>query len=96
MLFLALLAAQLGVVLGLRARLLTRENLFLPLAVVSPAPLAAAALYVPALRSILETEPLDAVGIGLAAATGLIGFTAARLVRSAFHAQPRTTSISHG
>ncbi|MFD3759439.1 cation-translocating P-type ATPase [Streptomyces sp. NPDC058622] len=95
-LFLALLAAQLGVVLGLRGRLLTRENLFLPLAVLSSALLAAAALYVPALRSILETEPLDRAGIGLAAATALIGFIAARIVRSAFHKQPRTTPISHG
>ncbi|WP_407836578.1 cation-translocating P-type ATPase [Streptomyces sp. DSM 116496] len=94
-LFLALLAGQLGVVLGLRSRLLTKENLFLPLAVLASALLAAAALYLPALRSILETEPLDATGIGLAAATALIGFIAARVVRTAFHAQPPTTAISH-
>ncbi|MCY0963265.1 cation-translocating P-type ATPase [Streptomyces sp. H27-H5] len=95
-LFLALLAGQLGVVLGLRARLLTKENLFLPLAVLASALLAAAALYLPALRSILETEPLNLTGIGLAAATALISFTAARVVRSAFHTRPRTTPISQG
>ncbi|WP_128978418.1 cation-translocating P-type ATPase [Streptomyces roseicoloratus] len=83
-LFLALLAAQLGVVLGLRARLLTRQNLFLPLAVLASALLAAAALYVPFLRSVLETEPLDWAGIAIAAACAPAGFIAARLVRTAF------------
>ncbi|WP_309226966.1 cation-translocating P-type ATPase [Streptomyces lunaelactis] len=52
-LFLSLLAAQLGVVMGPRDRLLTRENLFLPAAVLASAGLAAAALYVPFLRSVL-------------------------------------------
>ncbi|MFF1511219.1 cation-translocating P-type ATPase [Streptomyces sp. NPDC058326] len=83
-LFLALLAAQLGVVLGLRARLLTRENPFLPLSVLVSALLAAAALYVPFLSSVLETEPLGWAGIGLAAGCAPAGFLAARLVRTAF------------
>ncbi|MFI9004274.1 cation-translocating P-type ATPase [Streptomyces sp. NPDC053541] len=83
-LFLALLAAQLGVVLGLRARLLTRENPFLPLSVLASALLAAAALYVPFLRAVLETEPLGWAGIGLAAVCAPAGFLAARLVRTAF------------
>ncbi len=83
-LFLALLAAQLGVVMGLRARLLTRQNLFLPLAVLASGFLAAAALYVPFLSSVLETEPLGWAGIGIAAACAPAGFLAARLVRTAF------------
>ncbi|WP_418955582.1 cation-translocating P-type ATPase [Streptomyces tritici] len=83
-LFLALLAAQLGVVLGLRARLLTRKNPFLPCAVVASALLAVAALYVPFLSAVLETEPLSPAGIGLAAVCAPAGFLAARLVRTAF------------
>lgn len=83
-LFLALLAAQLGVVLGLRARLLTRENPFLPLSVLASALLAVAALYVPFLRTVLETEPLGWAGIALAAVCAPAGFLAARLVRTAF------------
>ncbi|MGW7459446.1 cation-translocating P-type ATPase [Streptomyces sp. NPDC054797] len=81
-LFLALLAAQLGVVLGLRTRLLTRENIFLPLAVLASVLLAAAALYVPFLRTILDTEPLGGAAISLALAAGLAGYTAARLSRT--------------
>ncbi|MFF3459556.1 cation-translocating P-type ATPase [Streptomyces sp. NPDC002730] len=80
-LFLSLLAAQLGVVMGLRDRLLTRENLFLPAAVLASAGLAAAALYVPFLRSVLETEPLGGTDVAVAAAVGLAGFAAARLSR---------------
>ncbi|MEV6329932.1 HAD-IC family P-type ATPase [Streptomyces sp. NPDC051909] len=83
-LFLALLAAQLGVVLGLRARLLTRRNPFLPLAVLASALLAAAALYLPFLSSVLETEPLGWAGVAIAAACAPAGFLAARLVRTAF------------
>ncbi|MET9920901.1 HAD-IC family P-type ATPase [Streptomyces sp. NPDC006435] len=83
-LFLALLAAQLGVVLGLRARLLTGRNPFLPLTVLASALLAAAALYVPFLSSVLETEPLGWAAIGIAAACAPVGFLAARLVRTAF------------
>ncbi|WP_051820833.1 cation-translocating P-type ATPase [Streptomyces flavochromogenes] len=84
-LFLALLAAQLGVALGLRTRLLTKENPFLPLSVLASALLAAAALYVPFLNSILETEPLGWAGAGIALACAPAGFVAARVVRTAFH-----------
>ncbi|MEU3425024.1 cation-translocating P-type ATPase [Streptomyces gardneri] len=84
-LFLALLAAQLGVALGLRTRLLTKENPFLPLSVIASALLAAAALYVPFLNSILETEPLGWAGAGIALACAPAGFVAARVVRTAFH-----------
>ncbi|MER6102953.1 cation-translocating P-type ATPase [Streptomyces sp. NPDC001832] len=83
-LFLSLLGAQLGVVMGLRTRLLTRQNLFLPLAVLASALLAVAALYVPPLQSILETEPLRWPGAALAAAALMSGYLTARLTRSAF------------
>ncbi|MFD6230318.1 cation-translocating P-type ATPase [Streptomyces sp. NPDC060232] len=83
-LFLALLAAQLGVALGLRARLLTRANLFLPASVAGSALLAMAALYVPWLQSLLDTEPVGWTGVWLASAAALAAFAAARLLRGAF------------
>ncbi|MFB7169953.1 cation-translocating P-type ATPase [Streptomyces sp. NPDC056254] len=83
-LFLALLAAQLGVALGLRARLLTRANLFLPASVAGSAALGMAALHVPALQSLLDTEPVGWTGVWLAAVAALTAFVAARLLRGAF------------
>jgi Ca2+-transporting ATPase len=84
-LFLALLAGQLGVVLGLRARLLTRRNPFLPLSVLTSALLAVAAMYVPFLRSVLDTGPVGFAGLGLTAGAGLAGFAAGRISRTAVH-----------
>ncbi|MEU6018273.1 cation-transporting P-type ATPase [Streptomyces sp. NPDC047515] len=46
--------------------------------------LAVAALYVPPLQSILETEPLGWSGAALATAALMSGYLAARLTRSAF------------
>ncbi|MBN3929588.1 cation-translocating P-type ATPase [Streptomyces verrucosisporus] len=77
-LFLALLAAQLGVVLGLRERLLTRENPFLPTAVLAAVVLGAATVTVPFLEGLLRTEPLDASALAAVAAVGAAGFAAAR------------------
>ncbi|WP_434599993.1 cation-translocating P-type ATPase [Streptomyces sp. A5-4] len=77
-LFLALLAAQLGVSLGLRERLFTRRNLYLPGAVAIAAGLGAAALYVPFLANLLETSRPAGAHLALAAAAGLVGFAAAR------------------
>ncbi|WP_060177391.1 cation-translocating P-type ATPase [Streptomyces sp. IMTB 1903] len=88
-LFLALLAAQLGVALGLRARLMTRQNLFLPASVAGSAVLAVAALHVPALRSLLDTDPVGWTGMWLAAAAGVSAFTAARLLRGAFRGKAK-------
>ncbi|WP_316528717.1 cation-translocating P-type ATPase [Kitasatospora brasiliensis] len=82
-LFLALLVGQLGTVLGLRERLLTGANPFLPLAVLASAALAAAALYLPFLRDLLDTEPLAWADLAAPAAAGVIGFAAARLRRYA-------------
>lgn len=78
-LFLSLLTAQLGVVLGLRGRLFTTDNPFLPLSVLASAALGLAALYMPFLRSVLETEPLGLPACGAAAVVGLVGFGAAKL-----------------
>ena len=78
-LFLSLLAAQLGVVLGPRTRLLTRENLFLPAAVAVSAGLAAAAPDAPFLRAVLGTVALDWTEIALATAAGGLGYVAARV-----------------
>ncbi|MFP8885437.1 cation-translocating P-type ATPase [Streptomyces mangrovi] len=77
-LFLALLAAQLGVVLGLRERLLTRENPFLPAAVLAAVVLGAAAVTVPFLEEVLRTEPPGPSALGAVAAVGAAGFAAAR------------------
>ncbi|MFI8371903.1 cation-translocating P-type ATPase [Streptomyces sp. NPDC085466] len=96
-LFLALLAAQLGVVLGLRARLFTRKNPFLPVSVLASALLALAALYVPFLRTALDTDPLGSAGLALAAACAPAGFLAARAVRTAFRpAGPAGTEEGSG
>ncbi|MGW5342717.1 HAD-IC family P-type ATPase [Streptomyces sp. HUAS TT3] len=89
-LFLALLGAQLGVALGLRARLLTRANLFLPASVAGSAVLAMAALHVPVLQSLLETEPVGWSGVWLASAAALAAFVAARLLRGAFRRKARS------
>ncbi|WP_263106938.1 cation-translocating P-type ATPase [Kitasatospora sp. DSM 101779] len=77
-LFLTLLAAQLGVVLGLRERLFTRANPFLPVAVAASAVLGLAALYLPALQNVLGTAPVSWAGAGAAVAAGLVAFAAAR------------------
>ncbi|MFJ5547460.1 hypothetical protein [Streptomyces sp. NPDC093225] len=79
-----MLGGQLGVALGLRARLLTRANPFLPASVAASALLAAAALYLPPLQTLLDTRPVGRAGFGLAAAAVLAGSTAARLLRAAF------------
>jgi Ca2+-transporting ATPase len=80
-LFLSLLAAQLGTVLGLRERLLTRVNLFLPAAVLASAALAVSALYLPFLRDVLDTVPLSWADLAAPVAAGLSGFVAARLCK---------------
>ncbi|SEP89302.1 cation-translocating P-type ATPase [Streptomyces radiopugnans] len=77
-LFLALLAAQLGVVLGLRERLLTRENPFLPAAVLAAVALGAATVVVPFLEEVLRTEPLGPSALAAVAAVAAAGFAAAR------------------
>lgn len=66
-------------VLGLRERLFTRANPFLPLAVLASAGPGVAALYVPFLRDVLETEPLSWADGGAATAAAAVAFAAARV-----------------
>ena len=76
---------------------MTKENPFLPLSVLASALLAAAALYVPFLGSVLETEPLGWAGAAIALACEPAGFVAARLVRTAFcPGDPTGTGSSSG
>ncbi|WP_331769068.1 cation-translocating P-type ATPase (plasmid) [Embleya sp. NBC_00888] len=78
LLFLTLLGAQLGVVLGLRTRLFARANPFLPIAALASAALGLAGVYLPWLRELLGTETLPAADL-IPALIGLcVGFAAAR------------------
>jgi Ca2+-transporting ATPase len=79
LIFLSLVALQLGVALGLRGRLFTRQNPFLPLAVAASLLLALAGLYIPLLRELLDTQSLDAFDALVGVATGGLGWAAARL-----------------
>ncbi|CAG6395856.1 cation-translocating P-type ATPase [Actinacidiphila cocklensis] len=77
-LFLTLLTAQLGLCLGLRERLLTWENPWLPAAVTTSVTLGVAALYVPALRTLLDTEPLSGWELLPALLAAVLGLAAGR------------------
>ena len=76
--FLTLTSLQLGVAIGLRPRLLTRENLFLPLAIAGSLALAVAALYVPLLQGLLSTEALPPLDLAVGVCVGVVGWGAAR------------------
>jgi Ca2+-transporting ATPase len=77
--FLALTCLQLGVALGLRPVLWTRDNLFLPVAVTCSFAAALAGLYVPALQDLLGLEPLPAGDVVVGVLAGLVGFATVRL-----------------
>ncbi|WP_127361202.1 cation-translocating P-type ATPase [Actinacidiphila soli] len=94
-LFLALLAAQLGVVLGLRERLFTRENPFLPAAVLASVGLGAAALYLPFLHTVLMTSPPSWPGLTAALTAGLAGFCAAHAESRGWTQPTRGTVSGH-
>lgn len=79
--FLALTCMQLGVALGLRARLLTRENVWLPVAVLGSLALALAGVYLPLLQEVLTLGPLDPLDAALAVASGAVGWAAVRATR---------------
>jgi Ca2+-transporting ATPase len=79
MVFLALTTLQLGVALGLRPRLFTRENLLMPLAVAGSLSLAIAGLYIPVLQELLGTQPLTLVEVGIGVLLGTAGWAAARI-----------------
>jgi Ca2+-transporting ATPase len=79
--FLILGATQLGVAMGVRARTFTLENLFLPLAVAGAFALQVLGLYLPALQSLLGTQPLPVTDLLIACVLSLAGYAAARLDR---------------
>jgi Ca2+-transporting ATPase len=81
MLFVALTSLQLGVALGLRPRLLTVQNPWLPVAVLGSALLAAAGVYVPLLQTLLGTVSLAPVDLGVSLGIGVVGWCLARLSR---------------
>jgi Ca2+-transporting ATPase len=82
-LFLALTCLQLGVALGLRPTLLTRQNPWFAVAVVGSLALAFAGLYLPVLQELLSLQAIPLADAALVAAmAGLVGFAAARLTRS--------------
>lgn len=95
-LFLALLAAQLGIALGLRERVLTRLNPSLPAAVLAAAALGVAAVYIPFLSHLLGTSAPSWPDLSIATAAGLAAFTAARtenhFARSTSNASKTTTT----
>ncbi|WP_331767945.1 cation transporting ATPase C-terminal domain-containing protein [Embleya sp. NBC_00896] len=80
-LFLTLLGAQLGVVTGLRTRLLTRANPFPPITVLASAALGLAGVYGPMLRDLLGTHALPAGSLLIPLAGAILGFAAARVDR---------------
>ena len=79
--FLSLTSLQLGVALGLRPRLLTRQNPAMPLAVALSMGLAVIGLYLPVLQELLGTVPLSAAEVSLGVLVGVIGLGAARASR---------------
>jgi P-type Ca2+ transporter type 2C len=81
MVFVSMVSLQLGVALGLRPKVWTRENPFLPAAAAVSLLLALAGVYVPALRDLLGTVSLPAIDVGVAVAVGGLGWLAIRADR---------------
>ena len=82
MLFVALTSLQLGVAIGLRPRLLIRENVLLPAAVAGSLLCAIAGVYVPVLRELLGTVALPLADLSIAVGVGAIGWIAIRIDRA--------------
>ena len=79
--FLALGATQLAVALGSRARPGTRANPMLLVAVGSALLLQLAAVYLPPLRDLLGTEPVDVMDLLVIGVVATLGYAAIRLDR---------------
>jgi Ca2+-transporting ATPase len=79
--FLALGATQLAVALGSRARPGTRTNPMLLVAVGSALLLQLAAVYLPPLRDLLGTEPVQVTDLLIVGAAAALGYAAIRLDR---------------
>ncbi|MEU8403551.1 cation-transporting P-type ATPase [Nonomuraea sp. NPDC048892] len=88
MAFFALGATQLGVALGSRTRPGSLANPMLLFAVAGAFVLQLAALYVPPLRQLLGTQPLEAGDLLIVTALSVLGYAAARLDRI-LHPSPR-------
>ncbi|MEV0831199.1 cation-translocating P-type ATPase [Nonomuraea rubra] len=88
MAFFALGATQLGVALGSRTRPRSLANPMLLLAVAGAFVLQLAALYLPPLRQLLNTQPLNAGDLLIVTALSVLGYAAARLDRI-LHPSPR-------
>jgi P-type Ca2+ transporter type 2C len=89
--FLALGATQLAVALGSRARPGTRTNPMLLAAVGSALLLQLAAVYLPPLRELLGTQPVQITDLLVVAAAATLGYATIRLDRLTFpphHRQP--------
>jgi Ca2+-transporting ATPase len=82
MVFLTLGLAQLGVAVALRRRGGGWRPRFLDLAVAGAVLLQLAALFVPALRTLLGTEPLDATGLAVAAMAATLPGLAVAAIRA--------------
>jgi Ca2+-transporting ATPase len=81
-LFLALTCLQLGVALGLRPTLLTRQNPWFVVAVVGSLGLAFAGVYLPVLQELLSLHAIPlADAVLVAGMGGTVGFAAARLTQ---------------
>jgi Ca2+-transporting ATPase len=81
MVFLVLGATQLGVALGSRARPGGRDNPFLLFAVATALGLQIAAVYLPPLRALLDTDALHLADLLIASALSAVGYLAMRLQR---------------
>ncbi len=81
MVFLSLTCVQLGVALGLRSRLLTRDNPWMLVAVAGSLALALAGVYVPVLQDLLTLEPLSFVDVVIGVGTGVLGLVVTRADR---------------
>ncbi|HVA10106.1 MAG TPA: HAD-IC family P-type ATPase [Acidimicrobiales bacterium] len=84
LLFLALTSLELGVALGLRSKLWTRQNPYLPAAVAGSLLLALGGIYVLPLRDLLGTASLPASDAALATAVGALGWVAVRVDKRFF------------
>lgn len=89
MVFFALGATQFGVALGVRARPRSWANPFLLGAVACSVALQLAALYLPALQTLLHTRPLTGLEVGALLGLSTVGYAAALLLR---HATPESGS----
>jgi Ca2+-transporting ATPase len=81
MVFFALGVMQFGIALGVRAQPGTWTNPFLLLAVTAAFGLQLAGLYLPALRNLLETQPLTASEVAAICSLSVLGYVGARVAR---------------